>query len=162
MRSLSCYLDCSFWLGKGEVAVLIGRENGAPDRIRTCDQRLRKPLLYPAELRVLETDFLNETIMCWSFSQCFALPLLPSPGSGPASQQVGWRSAARETCFAKRLPHPAELRVLETNFLNKTMETDSFQKVGDFTCLGGLSPWPIWLRRYFPVIRPGLAASGSG
>jgi hypothetical protein len=27
---------------------------GAPDRIRTCDQRLRKPLLYPAELRVLE------------------------------------------------------------------------------------------------------------
>jgi hypothetical protein len=34
-----------------------GFRNGAPDRIRTCDQRLRKPLLYPAELRVLETDF---------------------------------------------------------------------------------------------------------
>ena len=27
--------------------------NGAPDRIRTCDPRLRRPLLYPAELRAL-------------------------------------------------------------------------------------------------------------
>lgn len=26
--------------------------NGAPGRIRTCDPRLRRPLLYPAELRV--------------------------------------------------------------------------------------------------------------
>ena len=26
---------------------------GAPDRIRTCDTRLRKPVLYPAELRAL-------------------------------------------------------------------------------------------------------------
>ena len=25
--------------------------NGTPDRIRTCDLRLRRPLLYPAELR---------------------------------------------------------------------------------------------------------------
>jgi hypothetical protein len=25
--------------------------NGDPDRIRTCDHRLRRPVLYPAELR---------------------------------------------------------------------------------------------------------------
>ena len=53
--------DCTFliealkpWLS-GEVnfssAIFTGMD-GAPDRIRTCDQRLRKPLLYPAELRV--------------------------------------------------------------------------------------------------------------
>ena len=29
------------------------RENGAPDRIRTCDPRLRRAVLYPAELRAL-------------------------------------------------------------------------------------------------------------
>ena len=27
------------------------RGNGAPGRIRTCDRRLRRPMLYPAELR---------------------------------------------------------------------------------------------------------------
>ena len=27
----------------------------APDRIRTCDLRLRRPTLYPAELRALES-----------------------------------------------------------------------------------------------------------
>ena len=36
--------------------------NGAPDRIRTCDQRLRKPLLYPAELRVREGKMLRVLI----------------------------------------------------------------------------------------------------
>src|SRR5690606_31745844 len=60
----------------------------------------RRRLPHPAELRVLETDFLNKAIVCWPFQQCCALPLLPSLCSGPASQQVGWRSAARETCFA--------------------------------------------------------------
>lgn len=28
-------------------------QSGAPDRIRTCDLRLRRPTLYPAELRAL-------------------------------------------------------------------------------------------------------------
>ncbi len=30
---------------------MIPRVAGAPDTIRTCDLRFRKPLLYPAELR---------------------------------------------------------------------------------------------------------------
>ena len=30
---------------------LIARVNGAPGRIRTCDPRLRRPMLYPTELR---------------------------------------------------------------------------------------------------------------
>src|SRR5690554_4492094 len=63
---------------------------GAPDRIRTCDQRLRKPLLYPAELRVLETDFLNKAIVCWPFQQCCAL-----------HQKVG-----DFTCLCARSPWP--------------------------------------------------------
>ena len=32
--------------------LLILKRNGAPDRIRTCDPRLRRAVLYPAELRV--------------------------------------------------------------------------------------------------------------
>ncbi len=40
----------------GVEAALLGvrafEPNGAPDRIRTCDLRLRRPSLYPAELRV--------------------------------------------------------------------------------------------------------------
>src|SRR5690606_16394448 len=38
----------------GKTAIWKGRqpgENGAPDRIRTCDLWLRKPTLYPTELR---------------------------------------------------------------------------------------------------------------
>ena len=31
-----------------------GLESGAPDRIRTCGLRLRRPTLYPAELRAHE------------------------------------------------------------------------------------------------------------
>ena len=29
----------------------IGKNSNTPDRIRTCDLRIRNPLLYPAELR---------------------------------------------------------------------------------------------------------------
>gem|GEM_PF-1907746 len=31
-----------------------GDNNGAPGRTRTCDPRLRRPMLYPAELRALD------------------------------------------------------------------------------------------------------------
>ena len=31
----------------------IKQSNGTPDRIRTCDPRLRRPMLYPTELRAL-------------------------------------------------------------------------------------------------------------
>lgn len=34
-------------------------KHGDPDRIRTCDPRLRRPLLYPAELRDPTDYFLN-------------------------------------------------------------------------------------------------------
>ena len=33
----------------------IGSETNAPGRIRTCDLRIRNPLLYPAELRALQS-----------------------------------------------------------------------------------------------------------
>ncbi len=42
----------------GEVLFLLPAStliNGAPGRIRTCDPRLRRPLLYPAELRAHNT-----------------------------------------------------------------------------------------------------------
>ncbi|SVA80595.1 uncharacterized protein METZ01_LOCUS133449 [marine metagenome] len=35
----------------GLLLHLIARVNGAPGRIRTCDPRLRRPMLYPTELR---------------------------------------------------------------------------------------------------------------
>lgn len=34
---------------------------GVPDRIRTCDLRLRKPMFYPAELRVQGFNCNNKT-----------------------------------------------------------------------------------------------------
>lgn len=34
------------------AVILLTSINGAPDWIRTSDQRLRKPLLYPTELQV--------------------------------------------------------------------------------------------------------------
>ena len=36
-----------------KIALYLWMPNGALDRIRTCDPRLRRPLLYPAELRAL-------------------------------------------------------------------------------------------------------------
>ena len=38
------------WRGAGGPAI---QRSGAPDRIRTCGLRLRRPTLYPAELRAL-------------------------------------------------------------------------------------------------------------
>ena len=36
---------------------------GAPDRNRTCNRRLRRPVLYPVELRALNPDFgTNESL----------------------------------------------------------------------------------------------------
>ena len=37
--------------------------HGAPGRIRTCDPRLRRPLLYPAELRALDESFSLQTFL---------------------------------------------------------------------------------------------------
>src|SRR3546814_3678770 len=50
---LSQYLACN---QTGRTRPYIGYqiENGAPDRIRTCDLCLRRAALYPAELRVLD------------------------------------------------------------------------------------------------------------
>jgi hypothetical protein len=50
--------------------------NGAPGRIRTCDPRLRRPLLYPTELRAPRLD---ETI--WS-GQRDSNPRPPAPKAG--------------------------------------------------------------------------------
>ena len=36
---------------RSDKALETGESNGAPDRIRTCGLRLRRPTLYPAELR---------------------------------------------------------------------------------------------------------------
>ena len=41
------------WRGSGPQ---VPSENGAPDRIRTCGLRLRRPTLYPAELRAHDVD----------------------------------------------------------------------------------------------------------
>ena len=37
-------------------------ENGTPGRIRTCDPRLRRPMLYPAELRAHTLESITYTI----------------------------------------------------------------------------------------------------
>lgn len=46
MKNLPSVSSFAAWQGK--VIVLFG----VPDRVRTCDLWLRKPTLYPAELRV--------------------------------------------------------------------------------------------------------------
>ena len=40
---------------KGYILLIFG----APGRIRTCDLRIRSPLLYPTELQALFFNFLN-------------------------------------------------------------------------------------------------------
>ena len=47
-------LPSEVWVGYGE-----GTKDGTPERIRTSDLCLRRALLYPAELRVHGSDFLN-------------------------------------------------------------------------------------------------------
>ena len=42
-----------------EASCLIGKSNGGPGRSRTADQRFRKPLLYPSELRGRWGDYLT-------------------------------------------------------------------------------------------------------
>ncbi len=42
--------------------------NGAPERIRTSDPRLRRPMLYPAELRAL--NWALSVALAWVFSEC--------------------------------------------------------------------------------------------
>src|SRR5688572_30800900 len=39
------------WSGSGKSMQVYIDQGGAPDRIRTCGLRLRRPTLYPAELR---------------------------------------------------------------------------------------------------------------
>ena len=40
--------------------------NGAPDRIRTCDPWLRKPILYPTELRARKANYSEVTALTTS------------------------------------------------------------------------------------------------
>ena len=68
--------------------------HGAPGRIRTCDPRLRRPLLYPAELRALDESFSLQTLLqrplqlcCkeWSVRQDLNLrPLVPKTSALPS------------------------------------------------------------------------------
>ena len=41
------------------VLPAVGFKTDAPDRIRTCDLRLRRPTLYPAELRALHSFYFH-------------------------------------------------------------------------------------------------------
>merc|ERR1712137_1088802 len=55
---------------------------GASGRIRTCDPRLRRPLLYPAELRTLGESSLAKK---WSVRQDLNLrPLVPKTSALPS------------------------------------------------------------------------------
>jgi hypothetical protein len=61
---------------------------GAPDRIRTCDRWLRRPLLYPAELRALENNIDRRAPHAWRVlphkwgGRGVSNPLPPEPQSG--------------------------------------------------------------------------------
>ena len=68
--------------------------HGAPGRIRTCDPRLRRPLLYPAELRALGESSLQK----WSVRQDLNLrPLVPKTSALPSC------ATHRLECFVKLL-----------------------------------------------------------
>ncbi len=84
---------------------------GAPDRIRTCDLWLRRPTLYPSELRA------QNYFVRWIASYREPAPLsrrstLPftcgeGPGHSPACSR---RSVGCEPCSHFPRPHPSELR----------------------------------------------------
>ena len=54
------------------------KANGAPGRTRTCDLRIRSPLLYPAELRALVLLFRAASDLIPSLSVFVSLSLLQS------------------------------------------------------------------------------------
>ena len=47
--------------GPGHKAPTLPYSYGAPSRIRTCDHRIRSPVLYPAELRAHDSGFARRT-----------------------------------------------------------------------------------------------------
>src|SRR5213075_3069958 len=63
--------------------VVAHRATGAPDRIRTCDPWLRKPILYPTELRARERSIL-----------AIRTPRRPPHRSGRAHHGIIFRLAA--------------------------------------------------------------------
>ena len=71
--------------------------HGAPGRIRTCDPRLRRPLLYPAELRALGESSLQK----WSVRQDLNLrPLVPKTSALPscATHRLMYRPKSVSLC----------------------------------------------------------------
>src|SRR5690606_25929167 len=58
------------------------KRNGAPDRIRTCDPRLRRPLLYPAELRAQLAGRLYRLASALP-TQGSTRPCIDTPGHSP-------------------------------------------------------------------------------
>ena len=70
------------------VSLLTDMRIGAPDRIRTCDRWLRRPLLYPAELRALENNIDRRAPHAWRVlphkwgGRGVSNPLPPEPQSG--------------------------------------------------------------------------------
>jgi|GEM_PF-1127797 hypothetical protein len=79
----SIHENCTMMLVKFIVhCQVLPDSHGAPGRIRTCDPRLRRPLLYPAELRALD-----ESLHCkkWSVRQDLNLrPLVPKTSALPS------------------------------------------------------------------------------
>jgi hypothetical protein len=115
---------------------------GAPSRSRTCDQRLRKPLLYPTELWVLESYVENNYLIAASSGSASHCTLLLSLCSSPAQQQVAGRSATYKATLCKRLPHPTELWVLESYVENNSLIAASSGSASHCTLLLSLCSSP--------------------
>ena len=74
------------WVMRGELL-------GAPSRIRTCDLRLRRPLLYPTELLARRRwDEARTTIPCWTakINPHFGQPCCRYARSPPVPDTAAW------------------------------------------------------------------------
>ncbi len=95
-----------------KLELFTSSEYGVPGGIRTCDLWLRKPTLYPAELRVLvETD--ESTSFCPNTSKSFGLILCFSSQFSKQSP----RSLVRKTDLKAKSLKKTE--VIVTNLLPK-------------------------------------------
>src|SRR5215471_12800509 len=67
---LPCADPSTARLGGALIKVKAKSDDGAPDRIRTCDPWLRKPILYPTELRAREAMIIAPGHACTRAQHC--------------------------------------------------------------------------------------------
>jgi hypothetical protein len=112
---------------------------GAPGRTRTCDPRLRRPMLYPAELRAQSGASSHQHGSRWSGQR----DSNPRPSAPKAD-------ALPDCAMPRQKPPPLGPRIIRARFGSVNLKKRPEPGVANFSCGARL-----WCRRvYLPGPRP--------